>query len=248
MVQRNKAKARNSEYSEGDDGAAEARPGIKSMEKKGTRRRRTADEARTLILDAAEMRLREVGPEGLKLQEIAQDIGVSHPAILHHFGSRQGLVQAVVSRALESLRTDLFALLGEPAEGPVDVHIPKLLTAAYEVLAQRGHARLLAWLVLGDQSIEDDGNFVRTLAQAGHAHLNEGDEGPQFNEILYIAMLIAFASLGAGVAGEVIHTSAGLPHDRQTIDGFNTWFSQIIQTHVQSITGLSFTDSDPAKA
>ncbi|MBV1885644.1 MAG: TetR family transcriptional regulator, partial [Parvibaculaceae bacterium] len=47
--------------------------------------RRTAEEARRLILDAAEKRLAEQGPEGIRLQDIAKDIGVSHPAILHHF-------------------------------------------------------------------------------------------------------------------------------------------------------------------
>ena len=35
--------------------------------------RRTAEEARRLILDAAEERLARQGPEGLRLQEIASD-------------------------------------------------------------------------------------------------------------------------------------------------------------------------------
>ena len=62
---------------------------------KPKRIRRTASEAKSMILDAAEKRLREFGPAGIKLQELAADVGVSHPAILHHFGSRDDLVEAV---------------------------------------------------------------------------------------------------------------------------------------------------------
>src|SRR5688572_5204467 len=63
--------------------------------------RRTAGAAREAILDAAEKRLAEGGPAGLRIQEIARDVGISHPTLLHHFGSRAALVEAVVDRALE---------------------------------------------------------------------------------------------------------------------------------------------------
>src|SRR5262249_22912893 len=64
------------------------------------RTRRTAEGARREILDAAEKRLRELGPDGVRLQQIASDVGVSHPAILHHFESFEGLIQQVVQRAV----------------------------------------------------------------------------------------------------------------------------------------------------
>ena len=47
--------------------------------------RRTKEEAQRVILDAAEERLANGGPEALRLQDIAADVGISHPAILHHF-------------------------------------------------------------------------------------------------------------------------------------------------------------------
>src|SRR6185295_17110146 len=64
------------------------------------RRRLRAEEAQRRILEAAEKQLMKVGPEGLRLTDLAQALGVSHPAILHHFGSREGLVAAVVRHAL----------------------------------------------------------------------------------------------------------------------------------------------------
>ena len=63
------------------------------------RTRRSAPEARRAILEAAEKRLREGGPEAVRLQDLARDLGVSHPAILHHFGSREKLIRAVMRDA-----------------------------------------------------------------------------------------------------------------------------------------------------
>ena len=66
--------------------------------------RRTPEEARALILRAARERLSRTGPEGLRLQDIAADAGISHPSILHHFGNREGLVRALTREAAEELR------------------------------------------------------------------------------------------------------------------------------------------------
>src|SRR5947199_358921 len=63
------------------------------------RQRRTADEARAEILDAAERILVETGPGAIRLQQVAELVGVSHPTVLHHFGTREALVAAVVERA-----------------------------------------------------------------------------------------------------------------------------------------------------
>src|SRR5262245_19200587 len=110
--------------------------------------RRSAEAAREAILDAAEALLQEVGPDGIRLQAVAAAVGVSHPAVLHHFGSREGLVEAVVDRAVARLEEDLLTVLsarGSP--DPVD-----LLARVSATLADRGHARLVAWLTLSGRA------------------------------------------------------------------------------------------------
>ncbi len=67
-------------------------------------RRRNLAETRGAILDAAERRLIDGGPDAVRLEKIAADAGVSHPAILHHFGSREGLVEAIVLNGLKGFR------------------------------------------------------------------------------------------------------------------------------------------------
>ena len=58
------------------------------MNAAGQRRRvrRQPDEARRLILEAAEKRLVEGGPEAVRVQLVAGDLGLTDAAVHHHFG------------------------------------------------------------------------------------------------------------------------------------------------------------------
>src|SRR5258708_39165376 len=102
------------------------------------RKRRTAEEARVAILDAAERRLVASGPAAIRLQEVAADVGVSHPTVLHHFGSREALVEAVVARALDSLHAGLLAAVRASPRRPD--HVAALPESGFHALARGGHA------------------------------------------------------------------------------------------------------------
>src|ERR1700756_4641845 len=79
--------------------------------KRGKRQRRTPEEARRLILEAAQALIARTGPEGLRLQDIAAAAGISHPLILHHFGSREGLVRVLTQQAAAELRDKLVVAM-----------------------------------------------------------------------------------------------------------------------------------------
>src|SRR5580700_1234011 len=81
------------------------------MTQRRKRLRRTPEEARRLILQAAQELIARTGPEGLRLQDIAAAAGVSHPLILHHFGSREGLVRALTQEAATELRDKLVTAM-----------------------------------------------------------------------------------------------------------------------------------------
>src|SRR5262245_29549382 len=123
-----------------------ARPARAHAAAKPPRRRRDAAVARADILDAAERRLVASGPSGIRLQEVAADAGVSHPTVLHHFGSREALVKAVIIRALEAIHASLVTAIqrssGEEAQ------LTAMLEAVFGALAGAGHARVIVWLAL----------------------------------------------------------------------------------------------------
>src|SRR4029077_14916484 len=100
-----------------------------------SRPRRTAEQAREEILACAERQLIANGPDALRLQDRAAEVGISHPAILHHFGTREGLVRAVVERAMLGIQADLIAALAE-AQPPDGLG---MLERIHRMLATGGH-------------------------------------------------------------------------------------------------------------
>jgi len=75
------------------------------------RKRRTAEEAKTLILETAAERLRDQGVDGLTVKGVAEQAGMSHATLIHHFGSsedmRRELEVHMTSKLLIRLRTFL---------------------------------------------------------------------------------------------------------------------------------------------
>jgi len=63
--------------------------------------------ARARIREAAFRRFAAHGVEGTSLRAIAEDAGTSAALVVHHFGSKQGLVRAVDDAAVASFRAAL---------------------------------------------------------------------------------------------------------------------------------------------
>lgn len=204
---------------------------------KPKRVRRTAEEARRVILDAAEKRLEVAGIAGIRLQEVAADVGVSHPAILHHFGSREGLVDAVVKRAVGRLRGEfLDVLTSEP--GRVQLH--ELIERVAEVLGRRGHAKLLAWLVL---STHDTKTAIFTPEDFTLGKIGESvaalrgqaagcDEDDVREDSVFVVLLVAVAIFGESIAGHIMRQSAGIDDEGGAAKRFRSWFAALLLEHI----------------
>jgi AcrR family transcriptional regulator len=204
-----------------------------------TRRRRTAEEARREILDVAEARFLAGGPAALRLQEIAAEVGVSHPTILHHFGSREGLVRAVATRGLESLQAEVMAVLSERDVQRIDV--PALVQRVFATLGERGQARMLAWLALSEGP---DGGalsgpptpLLRGLSDIVHARRKEVWSGsepcPTEEDTRFSMMLIAMALLSDALLGDGLRASSGFGHDPAAAGRFHVWLAELLVRHL----------------
>ncbi len=191
------------------------------------RRRLTAEAAQEVILEAAEARLRAEGPEGLRLQDIARDVGLSHPTVLHHFGSKQGLVEALVARSMTALEDELVACFRE-ARGPDD--LVATMEKVDEVMRVRGQARLLAWLALthaGDQRAPESRlREVAELAHAARAALDSGEVS--YEDTAFGIMLASTAAFGAALIGPGLLDALGLPSDGPTVARFSRWVAELL--------------------
>ena len=114
----------------------------------GPRRRRTAQEAREAILEAAESILLERGPVELKIQQIAEAAGISVSTTHHHFGGIAEIQAGLAKRMIAKLVDELSEILVENQAHNDDSGPRKALTRAYDIIGSPRHARLIAWLFL----------------------------------------------------------------------------------------------------
>ncbi|HVW25945.1 MAG TPA: TetR/AcrR family transcriptional regulator [Polyangiaceae bacterium] len=207
----------------------------KKKKKKPTRVRRTADDAQREILDATERSLREHGPSGIRLQQIAEEVGVSHPAILHHFGSREGLINAVVRRAMDRLEADLIAAIAAPPSSTKPLGA-ELVERAFDVLVGGGHARVAAWLLLSGAWDFPAESRMKLIAEAAHARRLEleaaahpGAPPATLEDTKFRMLLVASTIFGEAIAGDAMRESAGVT-DANARARFRDWLSELIIT------------------
>jgi len=196
-------------------------------------RRRTASATRQLILNAAEQRLIIGGPEAIRLKEIAADVGISHPAILHHFGSREGMVEALLVHAMRGLQAEVMA--GWPSEKVPDIEGG--LERFSHLAAKCGYARLFAWSILSGRKLSAlkrgiarpaaelvHAGRVRTDAQAGRA-------SPDIEDTLFAVVLFAITVFGDALYGPLLRRSVSLGDDADTGRRFRAWAARVFDVY-----------------
>jgi AcrR family transcriptional regulator len=200
--------------------------------------KRASGDIREAILDAAEAQLREAGPGAIRLQDVAGEVGVSHPAVLHHFGSREGLVRAVVERAIRTLQADLFEALSRMPAGSEQGSA--LFERVFDVLFEKGHARLMAWLLLsGHEEIMND--EVRTgwtrIAELTHASRlasYEGKTPPSYEDTRFTVVLSALVLFGEAIAGRATFDMAGFGTRPRVGPKFRKWLAAVLAAHMRT--------------
>lgn len=70
------------------------------------------------VLDAAEAVVLRSGIANLTLEAVASEAGVSKGGLLHHYPSKDSLVEGMVVRCAERWRTDVLALYEQTPPGP----------------------------------------------------------------------------------------------------------------------------------
>jgi AcrR family transcriptional regulator len=196
------------------------------------RRRRTAEEARAEILDAAERRLVASGPAGIRLQEVAADVGISHPAVLHHFGSREALVREVGERRYAAIHADLVRAIAASAGGAGEVGA--MLESVFRTLEAHGHGRVVFWMALEGALAHDDELRLGDVALAAHELRARRRKGatPPIDDTRHVIALAAFALLAESVLGASILRDAGLGDDRAAGTRFRTWLAKVLADHL----------------
>jgi len=108
--------------------------------------RRSRDEARQLILAAAEQILRESGPEAVNVRAVAALVGLTDAAVNHHFGTRDELLETLLRHAGRRLKDALDAAAEQWKETGASVR--QLVDIMADLYADGTHAELALRLYL----------------------------------------------------------------------------------------------------
>jgi AcrR family transcriptional regulator len=202
------------------------------LPRKEKRVRRAPEEARRLILDAAEKIGGATGPAGLRLQDVAREAGVSHPTILHHFGSREGLIRALNDRAAQELTR---SLLGRMSDGASDGKGIAEVFAAY----RGGLAERTVWLLQSGAMPEPGASplLAEVLAamQAERARHARPGHAPDIADSRNLLNLVAVAALGDALIGARLRAGSGAPEPEASRD-FEKFLAGLVSDFLKSKT------------
>jgi AcrR family transcriptional regulator len=193
-----------------------------------TRRRRSAEEAKAVILDAAEVRLGRYGIEGLNIVDVAADAGMSHATLIHHFGNTNDMRRALVHHMTDRLLRDMISVLR--SESSFDTR--DLMRDLFAALSRGGHAKLLAWLAVGEAGLSSSAAPSAEVADlfselipvlAGRLRGAAASE----RTARQLVFLVATAAIGYGISGPAL--SSLLSMDSEDAVAFPEWLGEQIE-------------------
>jgi AcrR family transcriptional regulator len=205
------------------------------LQKKKRRRRLDAEAARELILDATERRLVVSGPSGIRLQEVAADAGVSHPTVLHHFGSREHLVKAVIERSLRAINASLVEAIA--ASSGDEEKLEALIENVAGVFEKSGHARVVLWLALEGHGVDSAEAPLSNVVDAAHAlrlARKKHKRAPAREDTARTVVLAALALIGDAVLGPTMLENAGLGREPRVSVEFRRWLARLLIAHLDA--------------
>jgi AcrR family transcriptional regulator len=174
-----------------------------------TRQRRTPQAAKFAILEAAERRLHDEGPEGVRIQRIAADLGITDAAIHYHFGTREALMDALLRRIGRRLVDDIEATIERWAPDQIDVAaLGRLFQRAY---ADERAARLALWLSLTGWRPKGSGMLKLLVERVHRARIQAARKAkraaPRLSDTQYAIALLSAAHMHAAMSGEALLAS-----------------------------------------
>lgn len=183
--------------------------------------RRTGDQTRQQILDAAERLFARFTPSEVGLQRVAAEAGVSHALITHYFQTYDGMVRATLDRRLDFARQHAVQRFLEA--GAIGSEFP-LLEALLDLCDDGVTVRLLAWSVLtsddtGRERLATGGNGLHFVVDAVLAklkslriHIPRGEV--EFSVFATVSMVLGMTLFGPSVS-QAMHAPEMLRNRKQ---------------------------------
>jgi AcrR family transcriptional regulator len=198
--------------------------------------RRTPEAAKLAILEAAERRLIEDGPEGVRVQHIAADLGMTGAALHYHFGSREALIDSVRRFSAKRLLTEIDEILEAWDVDRLDMR--RLGDLFRKTYADHGASRLIFWLALSGRKPRGSG-LMGGLIEAVHRTRERralacGRPPPPISDTKFVIALLSSIHAVMSVAGDALLLSAAAEAGKIGTERFLDWVANLLDAHLNA--------------
>lgn len=210
-------------------------------ERRIARRRRSPEEARLEILDAADRVFVEFQPDQVGLKDVGREAGVSHALITHYFGTFAGLIEAALERRIRSLRETMLerlrqaGALSRPSE---------LIGILFTALEDPVHLRLMRWLLASERpsaayafGLQAQGLQVISLQVA--TALDPAPSPAMINKVELALLTAVSAAYGYALAKYALVGGLGREASAELDAEVQQTLAAMVQAHIRAELGIT---------
>jgi TetR/AcrR family transcriptional regulator, repressor for neighboring sulfatase len=195
--------------------------------------RRQPDEVRTAALESARKLLLSQGPDAITLKAVAEDLGMTHTNLIHHFGSAEGLQSTLMREMVSNLTNTMEGAVARYRSGAGDV--PEFVDIVFDAFDKSGAGRLIAWLMVSGNAklFAPVGEVVRTFIahiEAG-AHVDAAHAADLHRRFTTSMLFMVITAFGDAIIGDEMCRMLGRERDavRDIARNFLPQLSPLVQ-------------------
>lgn len=167
------------------------------------KKRLSQDESRSAALTAARALLIESGPQSVTLKAVAARVGRTHANLLHHFGSAEGLQQALARHLASTICASIAKAVEASRKGEGSAR--DVVNMVFDAFDREGGGALASWMLLSGNK-----DALNPIVEAIH-DLVEDMHATGAGNMREITQILVLMALGESLMGKPLATALGLP-------------------------------------
>lgn len=184
------------------------------------------EQAKQVILDAAEAVMIDVGPAGLRISAVAKKAGMAHPNIIYHFGSRDGLISAISERVGLRATQRITQAITEATNAKPEDRVGAM-TQVLDVAYAGDQGRVAVWLHMSGAESSFKENMQR-IVELSHSLRRSIDPDAKLESTERLVLLVTLALVGEVVSGDGVKEALGFDGSKGSRAHFRQWLAEIL--------------------
>lgn len=189
---------------------------------------KSPEQAQQVILDAAEKIVFEVGPAGLRISAVAKRAKMAHPNIIHHFGSREGLINALAERVGIRATQRISLAISEAMQAEPQDRL-KAMTHVLDTAYPGEEGKVAVWMHLSGAKSSLRSNMQK-IVELSHQLRIKVNGTADIENTNRLVMLVTLALVGEVISGPGVKDALGFGSEQSNRANFRQWLAELLLT------------------